>query len=162
MKLDFTEVLTQTWKIGWNHKVLWVLQMLPGLFSIVLMPFMILVNPGFMMMLPEPWNHYADEPWMILIFIFMTFIFMIPIMFVSVLVQSANTYGALKVEKGAEKLALRELFNESWPYFWRVLGLYIIFGVAWAALLFSLMAANAIGSVITFGLSTICFMPFFY
>jgi hypothetical protein len=162
MKLDFTEVLTQTWKIGWNHKILWVLQLLPGLLSIVIMPFMFLVNPGFMILLPEPWNHYADEPWIMLVFIAMTFAFMIPMMFVGVLVQSANTYGALKVEKGAGKLSLRELFNESWPYFWRVFGLYFIFGGAWFLLIFSFMAVNIFGSAITFGLASLCFVPFFF
>jgi hypothetical protein len=161
MKLDFTEVLGQTWKIGWNHKVLWILQMLPGLFSIVIMPFILLANPGFIMMLPEPWDQYANEPWLIMVFIFLTFFFTVPIMFVGVLVQAATTYGVLKVEKGALKLTLRELFTESWPYFWRVFGLYFIFGGAWFLLLFSFMALNAVGSFLTFGLSTLCFMPLF-
>src|SRR5688500_6943599 len=115
MKLDFSEVLQQTWKIGWNHKVLWVLQMLPGLFAIIIMPFMVLANPGFLMMLPEPWNLYADESWVIGIFMLLAFVFMIPLLVVGVLVQTATTYGALKVEKGAGKLTLRELFTESWP-----------------------------------------------
>ncbi len=161
MKFDFSEVLGQTWKIGWNHKVLWVLQMLPGLFSIVIMPFMVLANPGFMMMLPAPWNQYADEPWMIGIFILLTFVFMIPLLVVGVLVQTATTYGALKVEKGAVKLTLRDLVLESWPYFWRVLGLYVIFITAWMLFIFSFMFLNMAGSFLTFGLGSLCFGPLF-
>jgi hypothetical protein len=162
MKLDFTEVLEETWKIGWNHKVLWVLQMLPGLFAIVIMPLMVLANPGFLMMLPEPWNLYADEPWVIGIFMLLAFVFMIPLLVIGVLVQTATTYGALKVEKGAGKLTLRELVLESWPYFWRVLGLYFIFGGAWFLLIFSFMTVNVFGSALTFGLASLCFVPFFF
>jgi hypothetical protein len=113
------------------------------------------------MFLPEPWSQYANEPWVIGILISMTFLLMIPIMFVSVLAQSATTYGALKVEKGAAKLPFQELFNESLPYFWRVLGLYFTFVGAWTLLIFSFMALETIGSMITFGLASLCFMPFF-
>lgn len=161
MSFDFMEVLRKTWKIGWNHKVLWLWQLLPMLFSIVIMPFMLLANPAFGTFLPEPWNQYANEPWVMGIFISLTFLLMIPIMFVSVLAQSATTYGALKVEKGAAQLAFRELFSESLPYFWRVLGLYFIFGTAWVLLVFSLMVLQTIGSALTFGLASLCFMPFF-
>jgi hypothetical protein len=79
-----------------------------------------------------------------------------------VLVQTATTYGALKVKKGAGKLTLRELFTESWPYFWRVLGLYFIFGGAWFLLIFSFMTVNVFGSALTFGLASLCFVPFFF
>jgi hypothetical protein len=56
MRFDLVELLRQTWKIGWNHKVLWLWQILPSLFSILMMPFMFLANPAFGMLLPEPWN----------------------------------------------------------------------------------------------------------
>jgi hypothetical protein len=161
MKFDFMEVLKQTWKIGWNHKVLWLWQLLPSLFSIAIMPFMLLGNPAFGMFLPEPWNQYANETWVMGIFMFVTFLLMIPIVFATVLAQSTTTYGALKVEKGATTLAFRELFNESLPYFWRVLGLYFIFGAAWMLLISSFMALQIFGSMLTFGLASFCFMPFF-
>jgi hypothetical protein len=162
MKFDFMEVLRQTWKIGWNHKVLWLWQILPSLFSIVMMPFMFLANPAFGMFVPEPWSQYANEPWVLGVSIAMTLLLMIPVVFVSVLAQSATTYGALKVEKGASKLAFRELFNESLPYFWRVFGLYFIFIGAWSLLIFSFMAVNILGSTLTFGLASLCFVPFFF
>jgi hypothetical protein len=31
MKFDLGDVLTRMWKIGWNHKVLWLWQILPGM-----------------------------------------------------------------------------------------------------------------------------------
>ena len=151
MKFDFGEVLGRTWKIGWNHKVLWLWQMLPGLFSALLMPFMLVTNPAFAMFLPEPWNQYANETWVIVAFVALTFMLMIPIMFVGIIAQLTTTYGAVKVEKGAEKLAFRELFSESLPYFWRVLGLYAIFGGAWMLLWFGFHGCECICFAYHFG-----------
>ena len=161
MKFDFGEVLGRMWKIGWNHKVLWLWQILPGLFAGVLMPFMFIANPAFAMFLPEPWNRYANETWVMAAFVALSFIIMIPIMFVGIVAQLTTTYGAVKVEKGAEKLAFRELFSESLPYFWRVLGLYAIFGGTWMLIWFAFMAITAFSSIFTFGLASLCVMPLF-
>ena len=161
MKLDFGEVLGRMWKIGWNHKVLWLWQMLPGLFSIVLFPFMFVLNPGFAMYLPKPWNQYANEEWVAVAFVVVTFISIIPIMFVGIVAQLTTTYGAVKVDNGAEKLAFMGLFRESLPYFWRVLGLYAIFGGAWMVLWLGFMAFFMLSSLLTFGLAFICIVPLF-
>jgi hypothetical protein len=161
MKFDFGEVLGKTWKIGWNHKILWVWQIMPGLFSILIMPFLILGNPGFAMLLPEPLNRLANETWGVMALMGLTFILIIPIMFMSIAAQVTTTYGALQVEKGAEKLAFRGLFNESIPYFWRVTGLYAIFSGAWIFLMFAFMAVTVLAAIPTAGLAMICMMPLF-
>jgi hypothetical protein len=135
--------------------------MLPGLFAGVLMPFMFIANPAFAVFLPEPWNQYANEPWVIVAFVVLTFILMIPIMFVGIIAQLTTTYGAVKVEKGAEKLAFRELFSESLPYFWRILGLYALFGGIWMLIVLAFMVVNIFASIITLGLASLCFMPLF-
>ena len=161
MNLDIGEVLGRMWKIGWNHKVLWLWQMLPALFAGLLMPFMFVANPAFAMFLPEQWNHYANETWVAVAFVALTFILMLPIMFVGIIAQLTTTYGAVKVEKGAEKLAFRELFRESLPYFWRVLGLYAIFGGAWMLIWFGFTAFFMFSTIFTFGLGFICIIPLF-
>lgn len=161
MKLDFGEVLGRMWKIGWNHKVLWLWQMLPGLFMTIFMPFAIVLNPAFAMSLPEPWNQYANEEWALIAFVAAMFILVIPIMLIGVIAQMATIYGASKVDKGAEKLAFLELFHESLPFFWRMLGLHAIFGGAWMVIWFGFMAIFMFGSILTFGLAPICVMPLF-
>ncbi len=161
MKFDLGEVLTRMWKISWNHKVLWLWQMLPGLFGIFIMPLMFLGNPAFAMFLPEPFNELANETWVSLAFMVAIFILMIPIMFIGVVAQLTTTYGALQVERGAEKLSFRGLFTESLPYFWRVLGLYTIFGGAWMVLWIGFTVVTSVASIITFGLSMLCMMPMF-
>jgi hypothetical protein len=78
-----------------------------------------------------------------------------------VVIQLTTTYGAVKVERGTEKLTFRGLFSESLPYFWRVLGLYAIFGGAWMVVWFAFMAIFIFSSIFTFGLGFICIIPIF-
>ena len=163
MNFDLGEVLTRTWKIGWNHKVLWLWQMMPGVLAIFFMPLFLLANPAFPMLLGgDPDTYYTHYPWIPFVFIGVMFLFAIPSIFLSVLAQLATTYGAIKVEKGAEKLAFMDLFRESLPYFWRLLGVYAIFAACWMAIWFGFMFFFMAGSVLTMGLASLCFIPFFF
>jgi hypothetical protein len=161
MNLDFGEVIGRMWKIGWNHKVLWLFQMLPGLFSILMIPFFFIGNPALAVFLPEPYNRLMDEPWVFALSFIVTLLLMIPLMAVGTMAQSATTLGALKVENGAEKLAFRDLLKESWPYFWRMVGLYTAFGAAWMLIVFVIMGLSVGVSFITLGLGSLCMMPLF-
>lgn len=163
MNFDLGEVLTRTWKIGWNHKVLWLWQMTPGILGIIFMPLFILANPAFLMLFGgDPETYFTDYPWIPLVFMAVMFIFAIPAIFLSVMAQLTTTYGAIKVEKGAEKLAFMDLFRESLPYFWRVLGVYAIFAACWMVIWFGFMFFFMAGSMLTMGLASLCFIPFFF
>lgn len=161
MNLDFGEMFSRTWKIGWNHKVLWLFQMLPGLFSIFLFPFFFLGNPAITGFLPAPYNRLMSEPWVFALSIIATFLLTIPVLAIGAVAQSATTLGALKVEDGAEKLHFRALIKEGWPYFWRLVGLYTMFGAAWMLVVFVFMGLNVGISLITLGLGSLCMMPLF-
>jgi hypothetical protein len=161
MNFDFGEVLTRMWKIGWNHKVLWLWQMLPGLVYMLFMPLMFLMNPAVLMTLPEPYNRFANETAFIGFFLLLMFAMMLVPAVLGAIAQLVTTHGALKVELGAEKLTFRDLFNESLPYFWRVLGLYAIFVGAWMVLYFVFMLFFMAGSILTFGLSMFLMFPMF-
>jgi hypothetical protein len=161
MKFDLGEVLTRTWKIGWNHKVLWLWQLLPGIFGALVLPISLVVNPAFMMMLGKDPEPYMNSPWMPLAFLGVGLLFGIPSAFLGVLVQLTTTYGAMKVERGADKLAFMELFHESKPYYWRVFGLYFIFFIAWMVVIIGFQLIFFAGFMLTAGLGAFCFMPFF-
>jgi hypothetical protein len=161
MNFDFGEVLTRMWKIGWNHKVLWLWQMLPGLVYMLFMPLMFLMNPAIMATLPEPYNRFTNETAFFGIFVLLMFAMMLVPVILKAIANLVTIHGALKVELGAEKLTFRDLFNESLPYFWRVLGLYAIFVGAWMVLYFVFMFFFMAGSIFTFGLSTFLLFPMF-
>jgi len=158
MNFDLGAVLGRMWNIGWNHKVLWRVQVLPGLLTVFILPFVFLANPFFAPLLPEPWNRLADEPWMALVFGLMV-LFIVPGMLASVVAQLATMLGAFKVEQGAEKLTFRELVQESLPYLWRVMGLYLILSAVWTMLVMAFIAISMFASVLTFGLASLCLTP---
>ena len=161
MNFDFGEVLRRTWKVGWNHKVLWVYQMLPGLAGLLMMPLFVIGNPGLAPFLPEPFNQTMSESGFVIFTVIATAILIIPIMFLSVLVQGATTFGALEADKGTARLSFRETIKRSLPYFWRLFGLYALFGTAWALVVIGFVALNIGVSFLTFGLGTLCMIPMF-
>jgi hypothetical protein len=91
-----------------------------------------------------------------------TIVLIIPTMFLSVLVQGATTFGAFEADKGRTRLSFQETIKQSLPYFWRLFGLYALFGTVWAVIVL-ILAIPGIGlSFLTFGLSTLCIMPMFF
>lgn len=67
--------------------------------------------------------------------------------------------GTVKGEEGAEKLTFGGLFNSGKPFFWRVLGLNFLIGLALFVLFIVLFIPLALGTVATFGIGLICLIP---
>jgi hypothetical protein len=135
--------------------------MLPTLVSLIMFPLFFLVNPGFISMLPEPYQQLANEPWIIIPSVVMTLALTIFVTFLGAMAQTTTTLGALKAANGTERLAFREVVRESLPYFWRVLGLYFLFGTVWMLIVFVFMGLNIGISVLTLGLGSLCMVPLF-
>jgi hypothetical protein len=160
MNIDFGEVLRRTWKIGWNHKVLWLYQMLPGLLSLLMLPVFFLGNPAFAPLLPEPFNQTLPIEQFLVIHIIVMAILLLPIMFLAVLVQGATTFGALEADKGVAKFGFRATIKQSLPYYWRLFGLYTLFGTIWAGAILVFMVLT-IGVSFVVPLAGLCTVPMF-
>lgn len=67
--------------------------------------------------------------------------------------------GASQADKGAESLSFGELWRGSLPYFWRVVGLWLILWLA--SFVFAIVVGGVVvaGAVLTFGLGLICLLP---
>jgi len=63
--------------------------------------------------------------------------------------------GTYKAETGAQSLAFGELWSESLPYFWRVLGLNLLLGL----LIFILIVPLVILGIVTAGVGFVCLLP---
>lgn len=161
MKLDLGETLGRMWKIGWNNKVLWLFQMLPGAAMLLMFPLFFLANPASALFLPEPYAQWANEPWMFGVFLGVMLLVTILALLVSSFAQTATTLGALSVEKGAEKLSFRELSRECMPFLLRVTGLYLLFGALWFLVIMGFMVLMMGVTAITMGIGALCVMPFF-
>lgn len=132
MKFDLGEVLGRMWKIGWNHKVLWLWQMLPSLAIIFIFPSVFIYYPIFMRLIQDSELKTPIEPWMSISLNSMWILFGLAYILMWIFAQLTTTYGAIEIEKGIVKISFRELFHKSFPYIWRVLGLYFLYGGMWA------------------------------
>ncbi len=159
--MDFGEVLGRTWKIGWNHKMLWIFQMIPGALAVIYLPISFIFNPAFVQFLPPPLNRLLNESAMLIVFLLLTLLYIIVAIFAGVISQSATTLGALRVEKGTEELSFQGLLKDGLPYFWRILGIMVLFMLAWLLIMGGFMAFDMIVSLLTLGFGMLCLMPFF-
>lgn len=127
VNLDLGDVFRRTWRTGWNYKVLWLVQLLPGLFTLLIFPLFLLINPAYAPFVPHQWNPPDAGPRPVGGAVAFAVILAIVYLFLAVLVQSATMLGALEVERGAKKLSPGRLIPRAWLYFWTVLGLYLAF-----------------------------------
>lgn len=66
--------------------------------------------------------------------------------------------GALKADNEPESLSFGELWSESLPYFWKVIGLWLILWLV-SFLMAIVLALLALGSIVTMGIGLICLLP---
>ncbi len=155
MNFDLGEVLTQAWQVSWKNKRLWWLGGVLSIFVIAILPvaflpmlFPILVKNGNPNLLGALF--VACIALLILFFIIMYF--------VSALTQTAITLGVLQVEKKQE-FSLRDLIQNSWPFFWRVTGLMFLY-VAVVTVIMLLVQAIVFGVIVaTLGVGAMCITP---
>ncbi|HSM70498.1 MAG TPA: hypothetical protein VK851_03060 [Anaerolineales bacterium] len=137
MNFNFGEVLTRAWQIVWKHKVLWVFGILAscgqgsgggnsggG-------------NSGFDMQSPDlppqvmRWLQMVEQniQTYIAIGIALFCVIWIVAVFLSTIGKIGLIRGTSQADENVESLIFGQLFSESTPYFWRVLGLTLILGL---------------------------------
>ena len=157
MNFDFGEVLSHAWQITWKHKVLWVYGFLQTLASFLLLP--LAVIPAFAPLMFGRSGEIVKESWFFLIFIAGFLVFMLVLYPLTVVMNGALSVVVLRAEKGEEKLSFMELIRESFPFFWRLLGLMLLFVAGMMLVMFAFSALQGILSMVTLGLASICLAP---
>jgi hypothetical protein len=158
VKIDIGEVLTRSWQITWKHKVLWLYGFVLTLVSFLLMPFVLV--PALAPALPGRFGErMMDDPILILIIFAGFFLFMLLMYPVSALLNGALTVGVLRGEHSDENLSFMDTIRESYPFFWRVLGIMLLFAGGYLLVMLAFFALMVIISVVTLGLGMFCMMP---
>lgn len=172
--MDLSEVLSRAWKIIWKHKVLWVFGILAscgqggggggG-------------NSGFTFsegdpnIPPEIQRFFFNierffeqiEAWeiagFIAVIVLVILIFWLVALVLSTIGRLGLIQGTVLADDEAEGITFRELFDNGKPFFWRVLGLNVLVGLA-IFLLVMVMILPMIGiTMLTFGMGMLCFIP---
>ncbi len=151
IKINLGEILTKSWQIVWKFKVLWIFGILAGCGGANGSRFN--YNGGGNSGrtgsggtgsgdLPEPFRRFmsmnpdlairdflgqyaAIIAGVILLLCVLWFLFY----FLGVMGKTGLIKGANKADQGAEALSFGELWTESSPYFWRIFGLNMLFGL---------------------------------
>jgi len=135
--MNYGEVLSKAWQIIWKHKVLWIFGILTSCGS------------GSSASSNSSWrtsfeqSNWQYQPiinnmpdWQIALIIafvlLVVFVLVILAVFLSTIGRIGVIRGTVQGDRGVEKLSFGELFSGSMPYFWRVFGLNLIVGLAFA------------------------------
>lgn len=173
--MDLGEVFGKAWKIIWNNKVLWIFGILAscsgrsgggggggsgsggsgngpnfnGPFGSEIERFMNSVGE-FLRDLPV-WVYLAFAVALLALFLL--------ILFLSTMGRIGLIKGTLQADRGAARLSLGRLWNDSLPYFWRVflLNLLIMVMIIIVIVVAVFIALGA--TVLTLGVGLICLIP---
>jgi hypothetical protein len=156
MNFNFGEVLTRAWQIIWKHKVLWIFGILAGCgrggtrFNSGSRSGG--GDGGFGQLPPEMLRILQTIQENLTAFIVAGCILLLLIWAVTIFLGTIGRIGLIRgtfrVEEGAERLLFGQLFSESTPYFWRMLGVSLIVAVP-----FLFVFAALIAGLVAFGIS---------
>ena len=163
MKIDLGKILTRSWQIIWNYKVLWIFGIFAGFAN---------GNGGSNSNSGSSGN--GDSPfgnadqfteqageffqqYMLIIIAVCLLLVLLSLAFyaLGMMGRIGLLKGVYKVEGGASSLMFAELWSESMPYFWRFFGLNFLVGLAFFIIL---LPAIVIG-IATAGVGFACLLP---
>lgn len=157
MSLNFGDIITRAWQITWKQKALWGASFLAML--AVYLTFPLSFVPLFTIITERDPNRWFDNslPWILMgVGLTATILFSLGIM---PLVRAALTVGALKMERGAEKVSFREIFSVGRAFYLRLLGLTFLYTATVVLVNLAFSALQTIGVAVTMGLASFCMIP---
>jgi hypothetical protein len=166
--MDIGGVLSRAWQIIWKNKILWIFGILAsccgnangGVSSNYSMSDRQEIPPQ---MLPffERFEQLTDAQIALLVgaVILVVLLLIVLSIFLGTIGRIGLIRGTQQAEQGAERLAFGELFRDSLPFFWRVFGLNLLFGIAAFILFLILLVPFILLAVVTLGLGALCIIP---
>ncbi len=158
MTFDIGEVLSRAWQITWKHKVLWIIGILFGFFVSIMFP--LIFSPILFPVLMQ--NSKIDLRAvlvLIVVYALLFLLFTIVLYPMSVLAQTSVTLGVLNANEDGENISVIDLLKRSFPFFWRVLGLMLLFAFGMTLINLVIQAFLFLLTILTLGLAVLCMMP---
>lgn len=160
MNFEFGEVLGCAWQISWKNKVLWGISVLPFLISFLVIPIWLFLVFG-MDFDPGRMESLVEKPAFVIIVVIFYLVIFLGSMILQTMSRSSATLGIYRAETGVQPITFVDLLKDGIPYFWRMLGVSLLIGLAITAFFFAFFACAAILSAVTMGLAAICIQPLF-
>jgi len=169
MKLDLGRILTRSWQIIWNHKVLWIFGIFAGFAnsnggssnngssrsSNGDNPF------GNSNAIPEQVSEFFQQYMLIIIAVCLVLVLLsLAFYALGMMGRIGILKGVYKLEAGAPSIIFAELWSESMPYFWRFFGMNFIVGLVIFILVIAIMVPFFLLGAATAGIGLACLLPF--
>lgn len=159
MSLNFGEVLTRAWQITWKHKSLWLAGIIVSLIGFLSASISLIINPSYSSFSdPSVVNRELPSILLVNALVILLSVLSIPVYVIAMAVPSLGT---LRVEAGNERLNFAELTRGVLPYFWRILGIFLLVGLSVFLVVMAFMACVVFVSLFTLGIGAICAVPLF-
>jgi hypothetical protein len=161
--MNIGDVLSQTWKTIWKHKVLWIFGILAGCGSAGTGA----GNGGitYQFNAPNDVQYYIDQidPALAALYIglliLVALVIIVLVIFFSTIGRIGLIRGTYQNYNGATRLTFGEIFSGSTPYFWRVFGLNLLVGLLTFVAIVGLLFLGILGVVVTLGIFLLCLIP---
>ena len=156
MNFNFGEILTRAWQIVWKHRVLWIFGILAscgrGGSNFNSSSFQgdggTGTPPDFPPQVMEFFRWIEQNLTAFIVgIIALTCIIWIVTIFLSTIGKIGLIRGTAQIDGGVESLIFGQLFSESMPYFWRILGISIIVTLPIVVVIGALAAGLAVFAV---------------
>jgi hypothetical protein len=164
--MDFGEVLSRAFQIMRRHKVLWIFGILAGCSNAgggggnIQSSFRQDAPPGVQQFFQQ---FEAIPDWQVTIIVAVIVLVILLLVVLAIFLGTMGQIGLIRgtrqVDEGASTLIFGELFSGSMPYFWRVFGLNLLFGLAAALVVLLITLPLILMTVFTLGLALICILP---
>lgn len=156
MNMDIGEVLARSWDISWKNKPLWWIGIVQGVFLFFFLFPMILSPLSFPLLI----EYERPDLLVVSFFVFIVFftMFSIVVYVLSPIAQTSVALGVLKAHEN-EKPSLAELIRDSLPFFWRILGVMVLFSIALTIVNLAVQFFMLLITVATLGIGSICVTP---
>ncbi len=178
--MDFGEVLSKSWKIIWKHKVLWIFGIFAGCArggggggggggsgvsggetgNPTLGPGLSPQDQQFFTNIGQ-WitTHETLVIAAIVLFVLLIILLVLIRLALGTIGEIGLIRGVFEVDGGAERLGFSELFKETLHYFWRVLGLALLMGLAIVIVVLFFFACAIGAGVLTLGIGALIILP---
>lgn len=169
--MDYSSVLRRAWDITWRYKGLWILGILAGCSGNGGSGAGGRGGSGFNYNFgggngqtpggPDQFfNNVPEQTWIILGLGILCLIVLLVVLFVvlGAIGRGGLMAGFNQADEG-EHVGLSQAFRLSLTYFWRVLAIQLLVGLAWLVALGMIAAVAIGGTILTLGIGLICIIP---
>ncbi len=166
--MDYGEILSNAWQTIWKHKILWVFGILAGCASQGGSSGG-QVNYRFSGNNPPPrFEHFFQQnipDWQITAIVIGITVLVVILVLLAIVLGSIGRIGLIKgtlmaKSKGESgKLSFAEVWQASLPFFWRMIGLNLLIGLAVLVVFGVIGGAAAVFAVLTVGIGLLCILP---